>query len=44
MWCATMAVEDYELKWVQEQIWELERKVEALEEEIKRLKEKKDDG
>ena len=31
MWCATMAVEDYELKWVQEQIWELERKVEELQ-------------
>ena len=26
-----MAVEDYELKWVQEQIWELERKVEELQ-------------
>lgn len=36
-------VQHYELEWVQEQIWELERKVEALEEEIKRLKEKKDD-
>ena len=31
MQCATMAVEDYELKWVQEQIWELERKVEELQ-------------
>ena len=26
-----MAVEDYELKWVQEQIWALERKVEELQ-------------
>lgn len=26
-----MAVEDYELEWVQEQIWELERKVEELQ-------------
>lgn len=31
MWCATMAVEDYELEWVQEQIWALEEKVRELQ-------------
>lgn len=36
-------VKSYQLEWVQEQIWDLERKVRELEEEIKRLKEKKDD-
>ena len=34
MWCVTMdddCVQHYELAWVQEQIWELERKVEELQ-------------
>ena len=31
MQCVTMAVEDYELEWVQEQIWALEEKIRELQ-------------
>ena len=37
MWCVTMAVEDYELEWVQEQIWALESTVRSLEHKIDEL-------
>lgn len=31
MWCATMAVEDYELEWIQEQIYELRDQIRELQ-------------
>ena len=31
MWCATMAVEEYDIEWLQEQIWALEEQVRELQ-------------
>ena len=31
MWCVTMAVEPYEIEWLQEQIWALEEKIRELQ-------------
>ena len=31
MWCATMAVEEYQIEWLQEQIWALEQKIDELQ-------------
>ena len=31
MWCATMAVEEYDIKWLQEQIYELQGEIRELQ-------------
>lgn len=37
MWCVTMAVEPYEIEWLQEQIYDLQSSVRELENIVYRL-------
>ena len=38
MWCATMAVEEYQIEWLQEQIWALEEQIRKLQMENELLR------
>jgi uncharacterized protein YlxW (UPF0749 family) len=42
MWCATMAVEEYDIEWLQEQIYDLVSEVRDLQNKLDQLQMEKD--